>query len=167
MERRVKPRESRQKVLIDARLRHERGWSDARILNISSRGLMVRVSQAPARGTYVEICRGTHRIVARVVWVDQDRFGAWAQDAIAVGAIAKGEDAPAAPPANLNDRRSSPRRETSAERHERSRLWSRRMQFLAVAAFACLAAFFAFDAIAGTLARPLALVSAKLAQTGR
>jgi hypothetical protein len=58
-------------VLIEARLRQDRGWTDARILNISRRGLMVRSPAAPLHGTYVEVSRGTHRIVARVVWVSR------------------------------------------------------------------------------------------------
>jgi hypothetical protein len=162
MEHRVKPREPRRKVLIDARLRHERGWNDARILNISSRGLMVRAAQAPALGTYVEICRGTHRIVARVVWADDDRFGARAQDAIALDAIANGQDAPLAQAANLNDRRGWQRQPTSAEKHERSRRRSRQLEFLAVTAIGCLAAFFAFDTVQQVLARPVNLVEAAL-----
>ena len=161
----MKPRESRRKVLIDARLRHERGWSDARILNISRLGLMARAPTTPARGTYVEIYRGTHRIVARVVWVQDDRFGARAQDAIAVDAIARGEEAP--PPAlDCSDRRFKPRAPSSAERAERSRRWSRKAEFLAVSGFGCAAAFLAFDMVRETLSRPLALVEAKLGTKG-
>ena len=158
----MKAREPRRKVLIDARLRHERGWADARILDLSSRGLMARSPHAPARGTYVEICRGAHRIVARVIWVRGGRFGARSQDVISLDAPA-GHD-PALPgPANFNkDRRSTRREGRSAERHERSRRWSRRAEFLAVAALGCAAAFLAFDAVAATLSKPLAIIEARL-----
>lgn len=159
----MKPREFRRTVLIDARLRHERGWSDARILNMSSRGLLVRATGAPARGSYVEICRGTHRIVARVVWADQDRFGARAQDAIALDAIASGADVPPpAVPSPDRDRRRQPRGRTADEGHDENRRRARRAEFLTVTAFGCLAAFFAFDTVRDTLSKPLGIVEASL-----
>ena len=163
----MKPREPRRKVLIDARLRQDCGWSDARILNISRRGMMVRAVKAPARGAYVELTRGTHRIVARVVWVKGDQFGARSQDAIAIEAMAKGEDASLPKPANLNnDRRSRPRDGNSAERHERSRIWSRRLELAVAAAFGCGAAFLVYDSVRETLSRPLNRVEATLGGTG-
>ena len=154
-------------MLIDARLRHERGWADARILNLSARGLMARSEHAPARGTYVEICRGAHRIVARVVWARDGRFGARTQDAIVVDALSSGADPALPSPANLNnDRRSSRREPQPAERSERSRRWSRRMEFVAVAAFGCAAAFLVFDAVRDMLSRPLHLIEAQLGGGG-
>jgi len=146
--------------MIEARLRQDCGWADARILNISRRGLLVRSAKAPAHGAYVEICRGAHRIVARVVWVSHDRFGLRSQDAIAVDAIVSGDDAPLPSPAN--DRRAFPRRLASEERAEGSRRWSRRLEFGAVGLFACTAAFFAFDTVRDTLSRPLSLVETTL-----
>ena len=147
-------------MLIDARLRQDRGWADARILNISRRGLLVRSAKAPARGAYVEICRGAHRIVARVVWVSQDRFGLSTQDAIAVDAVVSGDEAPLPSPAN--DRRAFPRQPTSEERAEHGRRWSRHFEFAAVGLFACTTAFLAFDTVHDTLSRPLDLIEATL-----
>lgn len=159
----MKPREPRRKVMIDARLRQDCGWSDARILNLSSRGLMARTPRAPPRGAYVEFCRGAHRIVARVVWARDGEFGAAAQDPIAVEAMARGRDSAPPQAANLNgDRRRARRAEGAAERGERSRRWSRRMEFLAIGALAAAAAIVAFDTVATTLSKPLALVGAKL-----
>lgn len=149
--------------MIGARLRHERGWSEARILNISSRGLMVHAPQAPPRGTYIELSKGTHRIVARVVWVDCDRFGAMTQDAVAVAAMVRGDDAESPLPASpRNDRRGSHRDPPPAERHEFSRRRSQRLQFLTVTALGCAAAAFAFDTVRDTLFRPLNLVEVGL-----
>ena len=159
----MKAREPRRTVLIDARLRHERGWADARILNLSARGLMVRSEHAPVRGSYVEICRGAHRIVARVVWARGGRFGARSQDAIAVDALSSGSDPALPSPANLNnDRRAARRVPQPAERSEQSRRWSRRLEFVAVAAFGCFAAFLVFDAVRDTLSGPLHLIEAQL-----
>jgi len=156
----VRARDPRRKVLIDARLRQDCGWTDARILNISRRGLMVRATRAPARGTYVEICRGAHRIVARVVWVDKDRFGARTQDAIPVDAVVNGEAPPLPQPAN--DRRFGTRPIPPGESHDRSRRASRRLEFVAVTLCASAAALLAFDAVRETLSKPLNLIEAKL-----
>lgn len=157
----MKPREPRHKVMIEARLRHEGGWSDARILNLSRRGLMARTSAAPARGSYVEVCRGDYRIVARVVWTSGGRFGARTQDVLSIAAMTGGSVPPE--PANRNnDRRRRPRAETPGERHERSRRWGRRAQMVAVTLFSCLAAVLSFDMVRDTLSRPLRLVEARL-----
>lgn len=159
----MKPREPRQKVLLDARLRHDAGWSDARILDISRRGLMARAPVTPSRGAYVEFCRGTHRIVARVVWARDGQFGAMARDPIEIAAVARGDQAPP-PPANLNnDRRRIVRAERADEREERGRRRSRRLEFAAMVALGCGAAALAFDMVRETLSRPLQLVEASLA----
>ena len=149
--------------MIGARLRHNRGWSDARILNLSSRGLLVRVSETPPSGSYVEICRGTHRIVARVVWADNDRFGAHSQDAIAVDAIIGGDDAAPAPAADAGgDRRRTRRLPSLSERQEKSRRRSRQLEFICVTVFGCAAAAYAFDTVRETLSKPLSMVEARL-----
>ena len=156
----MKPRAPRQKVLIEARLRQDRGWADARILDISRRGLLVRSPAAPLHGAYVEICRGTYRIVARVVWVSHDLFGLSTQDPIAVDAVVKGEAA--APPVPVNNRPSPQRQPSLKESGDRSRRWSRKFQFgvftLCAAAVACLA----FGAVGQALSKPLNLVAAGL-----
>ena len=163
----MKPREPRRKVLIDARLRQDCGWSDARILNISRSGLRARAPKAPERGSYVEISRGGYRIVARVVWVRDNEFGARAQDAIAIEAMAKGEEAVLPTPANFNnDRRRDLRKPGTKLGEDRSRRLSRRIEFIAVSALGCAAAFLAFDAVRDTLSRPLDLIEAKLGPNG-
>jgi hypothetical protein len=159
----VKPREPRKKVRINARLRQDCGWSDARILDISRRGLMVRAAIVPTRGTYVEISRGTHRIVARVVWARDGRFGAFAQDPIDADAVARGDQAPPAVAANLNHDRRAKRRESTGEREERSRRRSRQLEFFVIAALGSGAALLAFDTVGETLSRPLSQIEASLA----
>jgi hypothetical protein len=150
--------------MIDARLRHERGWADACILNLSRRGLMARTQDVPPRGSFVEIRRGDYGIVARVVWTSGGRFGARTQDVLSIEAMTGGAAAPVA--ANRdNDRRRELRAETPGERHERSRRWGRRAQMLAVTAFSCLAAFLSFDLVRDTLSRPLRLVETRLGGT--
>ncbi len=77
-------REARQPVRIGARLKSERGWSDVVIRNVSARGVMGECQAPPARGDYVEVRCGAYVIVARVAWAGGDRFGARAQDVIAL-----------------------------------------------------------------------------------
>lgn len=147
-------------MLIDARLLQDGGWADARILNVSRRGLLVRSAKTPARGAYVEICRGAHRIVARVVWVSHDRFGLRTQDAIAVDAVVAGDET--APPCPANDRRAFQRQPSYEDRADNSRRWSRRIEFSALSLVICVAALLAFDVVLGTLSRPLNLVGTTL-----
>ncbi len=159
----MKPREPRRKVMISARLRDGVGWSDARILDVSSRGLLLRASKTPERGSYVEVCKGPYRIVARVIWVQQDRFGVRTQDTLPIDAITNGVE-PSSPEAqNLSPERSLKQREpTSAEQLERSRTWASAMQFLWVAGFGAAAATLVFDTVKSALARPLSVISAEL-----
>jgi hypothetical protein len=70
-----RPRELRRRVLIPARIRSGVHWSDACILNISSRGLMVQSHRAGPKGSVVELHRGDHVIIARVVWREGSRVG--------------------------------------------------------------------------------------------
>ena len=148
--------------MISARLRDGIGWNDARILNMSSRGLLLHARQAPGRGSYVEISRGAHRIVGRVVWVGKDRFGVRTQDRIPADVISVGADAPAAKTQAPNVAGRPPAR-TGPDRMERSRRRASAMQFLWVASFGVAAATVAFDAIKAALSRPLSEVSAQLA----
>ncbi|HJP67453.1 MAG TPA: PilZ domain-containing protein [Sphingomicrobium sp.] len=67
--------ETRRQVVIPARLRSGAQWSDACILNISQRGMMIHSGFAGPRGSTIELCRGDHVIVARVVWRDGARAG--------------------------------------------------------------------------------------------
>lgn len=152
--------------MISARLRDSQGWSNARILNLSSRGLLLHASRTPQRGTYIEVCKGPHRIVGQVVWVRQDRFGVRTQDKLAVEAIASGGDAgpPVAESLNL-ERRAKRRQPTAEERRERSRSVASAMQFMWVAGFGAAAATLAFEAVEGALSEPMSIVSAELGGT--
>jgi hypothetical protein len=116
--------------VIGARMRLGVRWSDVCILNLSSRGLMARSAEVPQPGSYVEMRRGCHIIVARVVWTDDQRFGAMTQDVLPLDQIVhEPQSAPAADPGRSPpERRQSPRRATAA-RHEQSRQISRAMEF--------------------------------------
>lgn len=56
------------------------GRRDACILDLSSRGLMIHASETVPGGSYLELRRGRHVIVARVVWSRDRRAGLQAQE---------------------------------------------------------------------------------------
>jgi hypothetical protein len=161
----LKVREPRQKVMIKARMRIGAAWNDVCILNISPRGLSMQAAAPPPRGTYLEVRRGHHEILARVVWVNHHRFGVRTQDVLAIDDIVNQPDRSAAPAdavaaGAIPDRRQSKR--SLAERHEDSRMLSRAMEFGMIGIVAASGAVAAFGTVADAL-EPLGQVSAALA----
>ena len=55
---RQRPRELRRRVVIPARLRTGAQWTDACILNISSRGLLIRTARPVPEGSFVDVRKG-------------------------------------------------------------------------------------------------------------
>lgn len=78
----LKPREPRKSVSISVRVRSNFGWGDARVSNVSSRGMMIVSESAPPKGAYIEICRGPYSVVGRIVWANDHAFGIRSQDPI-------------------------------------------------------------------------------------
>jgi len=160
----VKPREKRQSVIIKARMRSGASWNQVSILNLSIRGLAIQVAKPPERGSYVEICRGSHVIVARVMWAEGHRAGLRSQDAIFVREIVNEGFYPQRRigPASVQpvERRQGLR--TFARRYERSRLAGRAMEFGSLAIVAGAIAVMAFGTIEYALARPMSRISAVL-----
>ena len=93
------PRERRRRVMLPARVRNNSGWSDACILNISSRGLLVYSAGAAEPGSFVEIRRGGQLVIARVIWRENQRMGLCSPDPVPVDAIISNRalDKPRAP----------------------------------------------------------------------
>lgn len=152
--------------MIAARMRHGDAWSDASILNLSSRGLLLHTPSPPDRGTYVEVRRGAHVIVGRVVWAQADRFGVRAQDRLAIDSLVanaspdgiaergRGEGAV--------ERRAAPRSEPLEWRHSQSREKGRALQFALTAGFGFVMAACAYDAVSDSLSKPLSRVASQL-----
>ena len=160
----MKPREQRQKVMIKARMRTAASWNDVCILNLSIHGLGIQSAEPPARGTYVEICRGSHVIIARVVWTKGHRAGLRSQDPLFIQAIV---NEALAPPQRLPvaagrpvERRRAPR--TAAQRFEQSRVAGRAMEFAGLAIVAVAVAMAAFGTVEQALAAPLSQIRASL-----
>lgn len=166
----MKAREPRKRVATQARMRTNAGWSDVVIRDISSRGLGLRSSRAPARGDYIELGRQQHRLVGRVVWSDGECFGVVLSDAIAVDEVLSSTPAPRR---GSEDRRLRPRhreslRDLQDQRFavislaENSRYLSRMMNFVAVAAIACMGAALAAELAGSVLSHTMYAVSAGL-----
>lgn len=151
--------------MIKARMRVGASWNDVCILNISPRGLSAQAAAPPAPGTYLEIRRDDHEIMARVIWARHHRFGVHTQDVLAIDDIINhpgrsGAPATVAACGAIPDRR-KPR--SSAQRHEDSRMLSRAIEFAVIGLFAATAAVAAFASITQAFQRPIAEASAALA----
>ena len=158
----MRPRDKRQKLYIRARVKTGEGWHDACIVDLSRRGAGLQAANAPRRGAYVEIRRGMHVIVARVVWSFGQRFGVAAQDDIPIDLVATDRapaDNDAAPPA-VDNRHSRLRR--VADRAEASRNWGRRLQYGLSAIAGMAAAVVAGAEVRQALAAPLGEIGAAL-----
>jgi hypothetical protein len=154
-----KPRELRRRVMVPARLRHGSSWSYTCILNLSSRGLMIHTSHPVQQGAEVEIRRGDHVIVARVVWREGARAGLQSDDRVPVAEIMLLGQSPALQlTAAGGERRKQPRRE------DQSRFRGRAMEFAGVIAVGASLAGCAMSLVHDALAGPLAAVSAALAR---
>lgn len=134
-------------------------WSDTCILNMSSRGLMAQAAVALERGSYTEIRRGRHVIVARVVWSNGHRIGLRAQDCLPIDSIVADEAAPERPGAKVE------RRATGRTTHEEHRYQAHAFEFAGMAVGGLLAAAFLVAALRDVL-RPLGQVAAVLGGAG-
>jgi len=154
-----KSREWRRSVLLKARMRTAAGWSDACILNISSRGLLIHASRASDRGSVVEVRQGEHVIRARVMWSDGARAGLRADELLPVESILSLDDSTAF-------RLTAPRREVERRlrprTHEQSRIRGRLFEFATFAVIAICVGAIAFSLVGEALARPLAQVRSAL-----
>ena len=147
-------------MMLPARMRSASGWSDACILNISSRGLLVFSSGSATPGSFVEVRRGGQLVVARVVWRKNQRIGLCSPDPVRVEDIISSQTAASAVQATAArpkfDRRCVPR---SADR---SRSQGRAMEFMGTllvgSSIVLVAAVYAVD----VLARPMLVIRAAL-----
>ena len=146
-------------------MRSASGWDDACILNISSRGLLLQATMAPARGSYLEVGRGPHLIVARVIWSKDNRFGVCTQDPLPVHdiidpqSVATKLSGPTALP--IADRRSA--RRPSERAHEESRWRSQAMQYGFVVLLGASTATMAYEVVEQTLGKALGEVETAFA----
>ena len=130
-------------------------WSDTCIVNVSSRGLMIHSGRNIALGMQVELRRGDHAIVARVMWRDGARIGLQAEGRVPVDEIMALDRSPALQlPKGAVERRKQPRLE------ERNRRRGRAVEFAGVAVIASVLTGAVLMMVETALAAPLAAVSA-------
>lgn len=119
---------------------------------------MIHSGRPLTRGTEVEIRRGDHIIVARVVWRDGGRAGLKSDDRVPVEQIVTLGQSPSLQlTAASGERRKQPRFE------ERSRITGRSIELAGIVLIALALAGAAQSMVQSALARPLSVVSAALA----
>jgi hypothetical protein len=157
-------REPRQATATPARLNSNGRWQDVCIRNISSRGMMIEAQNPPARGHYLEVRRGAHVIVGRVVWSTGYWVGVVTQDELEVAAVLADAKVPAraVKRSELVERRRAPRHD---DRHERSRTVGRAIEYGSFLALGAAAAMLAMDVAGAALREPLR--QAQSAMTGQ
>lgn len=156
-----RPRELRRRVILPARLRTGAQWTDTCILNISSRGLLIHSGRFVPEGSTIELRRGDHVIVARVMWRDGARVGLQCDDRVPVEQIMSLGQSQAlqltASTNNIVERRQQPRPKVID-----ARLRGRAMEFVSVGVIAASLALTIWSMAEEALARPMAAVSAAL-----
>lgn len=153
-----KPRELRRRVVVPARLRHGATWSDTCILNVSSRGLLIHTGRPIRGGNEVELRRGEHMILARVVWREGARAGLRSLERLPVEEIVLLGRVPSAPAsAGTGDRRRHPRSQ------QLSRLRGRAIEIAGLVGIAASLAAAGLTMVDAAFARPLTIVTATLA----
>jgi hypothetical protein len=152
-------REPRKPVQIGVRLKNDAGWSDAQILNLSSRGVMALCQDPPRRGSYVEIRRGTYVMIGRVAWTGTDRIGIHVRERIEVEDLLL----PVTPgrkvrrvPNDVQMRVCERRKPSPDERAAASARFSRAFDFAAIAVVAIGLAVIASGVATRALAEPMA-----------
>ena len=155
-----RPRELRRRVVMPARLRSTVGWTDACILNVSSRGLMIHSARAGPRGSIVELWRGDLVIVARVMWQDGARAGLRSDDPICFDDILSLSSSASMTLTGSSrisgDRRARPRGEPDRRKQGRT------IEFTGVVVIGCALAITAYGMVEQMLARPMAMIRAAL-----
>lgn len=143
-------------------MRAAAGWRDVCILNISSRGLMVRSLDPLAPGDTVELSRADQVVTATVVWKTGSCVGLMAAERLSVPDLLSGEDGctAATQMTTCGSGAAAKMRRTGVD----SRIRARLLQFAGTAGIAALLAGGAALVAERALARPLAAVSAALAR---
>jgi hypothetical protein len=161
----LRAREPRKKVLIKARMQAGSRWADVCLLNMSSRGILIHSFSAPPENSYIEVRRGRHVIVGRVVWSKDHRFGVCTQDPLPIEALITGQDNDegAAPASSaLGERRAVPRKPAPINKHEQSRLLGRSIEFCSITAASIGLALVGVGMVEAAVSEPLSVVTAAL-----
>lgn len=162
-------RENRKSVRISVRVRTDDGWVDATVRNVSNRGMMLHSLQPLRRNQFVEITRGRHRVVGRIVWSNATVCGLHSRESVDIAGLLAPPTAGASN--EREERRARPRGTPQAraiplgERAAASRALGRTFEFAFVACAASCVAVIATVSVQEALAAPLEEV--RLAMAGQ
>ena len=156
----LRPREERRTVVLQARLRGDRGWGDACILNLSSGGLLIYSTAAARPGSYVELCRGEQVIVARVVWRNNQRIGLCSREPLSIEVVISGGKSVLA--LQLGASKIDLERRRRQRPPDRARTIGRFAEFASIVVIGSVLAGAAYATVVDTLQQPLAAVSEAL-----
>jgi hypothetical protein len=147
--------------MLRARMRSMSGWSDACILNVSSRGLMINAPSAcAAKDSTIELWHGEHVIVATVVWRKGSRAGLHAEARVPVDDLLALSRSPSLQ-VTAGQWPQVDRRKTARTQDE-SRYRGRAIEFVAAVIIAISLAVGAFQLVEQSFARPLSTVQQAL-----
>jgi hypothetical protein len=156
-----RPRELRRRVVVPARVRAGAQWSDACILNISSRGLLIHSLWPAPKGSTVQVVRGDHLIVARVMWSEAGRSGLQSDERLPVDEILSLKEARPLQLIASNGAIRDRRKQFRGVARD-ARLRGRAIEFLAVGAIAVALSVSVWGMAEHALAAPLARATAAL-----
>ena len=148
-------------MLLPARVRTASGWSDACILNVSSRGMMIHAKTAPPDGT-IELRHNQFAFVLEIVWRNGTRVGVRSSERLPVEDILTVSES-----ACLRltaERREGEERRRAPRNADSSRLQGRAMEFAATAAIAVILAAGGFAMVTEAFARPMQTIEVALAR---
>ena len=155
--------------MIPCRMKSVRGWGDACIHNISSRGMMIACDDPLVPGDYVDIRRGRQVVIGLVIWRRDCYTGIRTQDVISADTLINEprlEGRPvqsAAEAARRTSRSRAVSRIDTAHGLDRSRWLAGNLQFGALCAFGLVAAIVIALQVAQMLAIPTGRITQALA----
>ena len=149
----MKARDPRKTVLLRAQVRAGATWTDACIVNVSSRGLGLQAATPPEWRSYVEVRSGSQTVVARVAWATKHRFGLKIQDPLLLSAATGKSESLALPTAK-----------TPSAAGDRERRFGRALEFAGLGLAAAAAALLLADTVGKALLDPMSRVRPVLAQ---
>ncbi len=154
-------RELRRRVVLPALLRKGSQWDETCILNMSSRGLMIHSPWGAPEGSFVELRRGGHSIIAQVMWCEGPRVGLRSEERLPVEEIMSLGQSHALQLVAVT-REPRERRKRSNAGHPDARLCGRAFEFVGVVTIAIMLAIGVWTMMQQALTGPLNRVAVAL-----
>jgi hypothetical protein len=85
--------EDRETVMLRAKVVDSRGTRDARISDVSSRGLLGNMEQPPERGEFINIHFPAREVAGQVRWVNGRKFGVRLRERVDAASLTSGRRA--------------------------------------------------------------------------